>query len=544
MKARKITVILFILVHVLFLFGCEGQYTRKETEKELISVHYGHSIKATMKFPEGQSIEDNIYLDLIREELGIEIIYDWVCANSEYEQKIDLCIASNTLPDIMSVNERQFRKMLANGQIQSMSNAYEEYASDMLKSIVSSGEIMDTVMEQGEMMALPIPHVDDQINIMWIRQDWLENLGLAYPVTVEELEAVARAFVTNDPDGNGLNDTVGIIGPYNSSSITGLGGNQWGLDPIFSVYGSFPGTWLVREDGTIYYGSLTEETKYALERLASMYQEGILDSELLLRGDSLRAVLEGTAGIFFGPWWSGYSMVDGIMSGEMDWTAHCVPLAEDGKYYNKMSAPCDNYIVVSKNCDYPQAAIQIINLLLRDEAKWVDQGFNSMVSISSVYPLFTVYDNADEIAVSFDILDKWLRDEITMEEIDFTKHKLLENDMEMLKVLKKEPLDDFSIQYWDLEHPEAASNMGRLYSFMVGQRAISTEGYEPVVSAYYGYTETMMKKWKSLKEAEVEMFSRIIMGDAGIEEFDEFVRTWHSMGGEDIIKEIEAALNE
>ncbi len=35
---------------------------------------------------------------------------------------------------------------------------------------------------------------------MWIRQDWLDNLGLEAPRTWDELVAVAEAFVKEDPD--------------------------------------------------------------------------------------------------------------------------------------------------------------------------------------------------------------------------------------------------------------------------------------------------------------------------------------------------------
>ena len=37
---------------------------------------------------------------------------------------------------------------------------------------------------------------------MWIRQDWLDALGLDVPRTWDELAEVAKAFVTRDPDGN------------------------------------------------------------------------------------------------------------------------------------------------------------------------------------------------------------------------------------------------------------------------------------------------------------------------------------------------------
>ena len=46
--------------------------------------------------------------------------------------------------------------------------------------------------------------------------------------------AVAEHFVKEDPDGNGENDTIGILGPSNSDYVNGNGGNRYGLD-LFSA---------------------------------------------------------------------------------------------------------------------------------------------------------------------------------------------------------------------------------------------------------------------------------------------------------------------
>ena len=57
-----------------------------------------------------------------------------------------------------------------------------------------------------------------------IRQDWLDALGLQMPTTVQELYDVAYAFTYNDPDKNGLNDTVGLTatkGMYVFDTIMG-----------------------------------------------------------------------------------------------------------------------------------------------------------------------------------------------------------------------------------------------------------------------------------------------------------------------------------
>lgn len=102
---------------------------------------------------------------------------------------------------------------------------------------------------------------------MIIRQDWLDNLGLEAPTTIDEFEEVIRAFTEDDPDGNGEKDTYGFT--YEGDTIYN---NGWCADPvtIFSVYTgkNLPGQWQEDEDGKLVYGSLDEGNKKALERLA------------------------------------------------------------------------------------------------------------------------------------------------------------------------------------------------------------------------------------------------------------------------------------
>ena len=50
------------------------------------------------------------------------------------------------------------------------------------------------------------------------------------------------------------------------------------------------------------------------------------------------------------------------------------------------------------------------------------------------------YDNADEIETSYEALTKYLAGEITMDDVDFSTHKLLKSDMEAVTKLKKRAL--------------------------------------------------------------------------------------------------------
>ena len=379
---------------------------------------------------------------------------------------------------------------------------------------------------------------------MWIRQDWLDNLGLEVPRTWDEMAAVAEAFVTQDPDGNGEADTIGILGPSNSDHMNAIGANQFGLDPLFSSFQSYPQYWLQDEDGTVKYGSIQPETRTALEKIQKLYTDKLIDPEMLVRNDSKEPLLAGKVGIFFGPWWCGYTVADATLAGEADWRAYFTPLAEDGNYYTHMPNPTNKYVVASKNCKNPEAAFKIVNYLIKNEQQWVVDGITSTeMGTADFYPLYNGYDNADEIEVSTETLEKYLAGEITMDDVDFSKHKLLKNDMEAVKELKKEPYDDFSLDKWNLDSDIAKTNLPRLVSLLVGGSPLVNDKYVPVYNAYSGQTETIQAKWANLKKMEEETFAKIIMGKADIGEFDTFVENWKNQGGDQILKEMNEELN-
>ena len=509
---------------------------------ETVTVHLGGSLNPNAKLPEGMSYENNSYLDFLSEDLNIKVVYDWIASSSDFDEKMNLCIGSGTIPELMNVNATQYRALLKYDMIQPLDQYFDDYASDALKGYVESGgeELKKCISnDKGEMMAIPAPNITaGGINEMWIRQDWLDNLGLEVPRTWDELAAVAEAFVTQDPDGNGEADTIGILGPGNTDHMNAIGGNQFGLDPLFSSFQSYPQYWLQDEDGTVKYGSIQPETRTALEKIQKLYTDKLIDTEMLVRSNCQEAVLSGKVGIFFGPWWIGYTVSDATLAGEADWRAYFTPLSEDGKYYTHMPDPTSTYVVVSKSCKNPEAAIKIINYLIAYGKDWVADGTSAKLEVSQFYPLWNVYENADEIEVSTETLEKYLAGEITMDDVDFSQHKLLKNDMEAVTELKKEPYDDFSLDKWNLDSDLAKINLPRLVSLLVGGNPLVNDKYIPVYNAYSGQTETIQAKWANLKKMEEETFAKIIMGKADISEFDTFVENWKNQGGDQILKEI------
>lgn len=504
-----------------------------------VTVEIVQSINPTITMPEGDSATDNYYTRFIKDNMNIDISVKWSASSSDYNEKLNLAIAANDIPDILVVNEQQFRKLAQSDMLEDLTDYYDTYACDIIKQNIDStdGKALENATYDSKLLALPSVQVEaDGYVLMWIRQDWLDELGLEAPTTIEELETVAKAFVDNKMGGE---NTIGIVGPTINGAVynTFLSTNNLNnLDGIFQAYQAYPGYWVQDEEGKAVYGSTTEQTKEALAELNKMYEDGILDQELGVRKDADEAWKSGKVGILFSPWWHGYNVKDGIANEpDMEWKAYAAPLAADGQWYAKLAGVGGSYCVVRKGYEHPEAAFLLNNYLRVNEGT-----FQSETDLDlSYYPGRVVIAPLDENTYSVQALNAEMKGE-EVPEFDPLNYKLLQADLAALPDCLEAPYDDMSIEKWNTDN----TNFGRLYSLLMGSSAVekaSTEGIvNKVYSITYTQTETMERKWTNLKKKEDETFLKIIIGEEPIEAFDTFVEEWNAEGGAEITEEVQA----
>jgi putative aldouronate transport system substrate-binding protein len=101
-------------------------------------------------------------------------------------REVNLSIASNDIPDAMVVNLTQLTQMVEADQIEDLTDTYNNYVSPSVKQMMDSskGIALKAVTFDGKIMAIPALTVpDDGYQLMWIRKDWLDKLGLPVPKT-------------------------------------------------------------------------------------------------------------------------------------------------------------------------------------------------------------------------------------------------------------------------------------------------------------------------------------------------------------------------
>jgi putative aldouronate transport system substrate-binding protein len=499
-----------------------------------VTLEIGRSSNPAAKFPVGDSPENNQYTRYIKEKINIDVKTMWAAAlGADYDQKVNLSIASNTIPDAMVVGDSQLRQMVKMGQIQPITKVFNEYASPMLKAIFekSEGQAESSVTFNGEMMGIPDTNVRaDSVHNMWIRKDWLDELGLQPPKTLEDLKTVLRAFVKKGKMGiagqaSGGNLYADFLSPNN---------NTYGLDPIFSAFEAYPGYWLEKNREAVY-GSILPETKEALAELRAMYAEGLIDKELGIRKDSGESVISGQSGLFFGPWWMGYSPLPDVMTNnpEANFQAYAAPLSRDGKYKPHLGVVATRFLVIKKGYAHPEALVKMVNHLTQYEGEF-DQGNLGI----GHYPLRLPQAPFDECEATTIALRSYLTGQKTIEDFnaDFLFRRMLKVDLEKIKTTKLEPYNQYDMKYWDYKTSRDA--WMRAYSMMVGVAPLVDTPYTPVYSLTYSQTKTMESRWVDLKKLEDETFLKIILGLEPLNSFDSFVTQWKRIGGDIITQEV------
>ena len=81
--------------------------------------------------------------------------------------------------------------------------AFEDCAS--LTLTVAEGSYAE---QYAKKLGIPYTHEQSGDAKVWINRRYMDNLGLVDPVTLDELSEVVQLMKTNDPDGNGINDTL------------------------------------------------------------------------------------------------------------------------------------------------------------------------------------------------------------------------------------------------------------------------------------------------------------------------------------------------
>ena len=245
---------------------------------ELVTYTLGKMTGANnSNLPKGETYENNAYTRYLREYFNIQNKDVFEEKNDQYNVSVSVAMSSDNLPDLMLVGSiEDLRQLVALDLIEDLTKSYENCLTDRIKDIYASyGEgIIDGVTFDGKIMAIPETNIDDGPNILWLRRDWMDKLGLESPKTIEDAETIVRAFIEKDPGENGEGKTVGFVCDPELSGECGYS-SEYLMDIVFAANGAYPKQWIEDENGEVSTDQLFAAGKDALAKLKACGERNI-----------------------------------------------------------------------------------------------------------------------------------------------------------------------------------------------------------------------------------------------------------------------------
>ena len=491
--------------------------------------------------PENDTYTDNAYTRYIKSVINVQNVDVFEANDSQYDTNVSMAISMGSLPDIMVVSSQdEVEQLVEAGLIEDLTESYNNCISDRIRKMYESygDSLKDMVTYDGKIMALPETNITDGPNLVWLRKDWMDKLGLSEPHTIDDVVNIVKHFISEDPGNNGLDasgksNTVGLAV---DTDVTGECGysSEFLLDIIFACFGAYPKQWIMNDDGEIVYGSVTDEAKEALSYISSLYNQGVIDNDFLLRTSTniCELIENGQCGSFFGPWWAPNNPLANAVSSnpDADWQPYLIATDSDGTTSYHSQNPCYKYVVVRKGYEHPEIAAKMISVMF-DKVRFDctdSEEFKNYYQLNvepTARPLSINVDYNNALSICYRNIDATISGRKNPDSLELLERSFYDACSEYIKNANK------TSTQW-------AAYMSRIKACSL----IAQDNIKVVDSLYFKTTDTMKSHWWRLKAKEKEAYLKIISGEEDISYFDTFVKEWNEQGGQIITSEVRESM--
>lgn len=552
--SKKFLTAIIMLALPVVLVGCAG---KKEELKINANgdtiIKIGRQTAPNSKLPEGDTYSDNAYTRLINEKLQIELDSAFEANGEDYDRQVSLAIASGDLPDVMIVGSRdELQEMVDNDLIEDLSDVYGKKASSNLKEVFDSfdGIQLEAATFDDRLMAIPSTSDDFGPNMVWLRQDWLTELGIELDqdknnaITLDELTATAKAFKEKDPGKTGKAQGTALAYWLSSGNH---GGSAFTATPIMNAFGAYPKSYIQDKDGKMIYGSNTKEMADALAYIKDWYDQGLIDPQFGTRTyeDINAMMINGEFGIIPGPW----HMPDWgfVQAKQTDNKVDFVPYAlennnGDGKINALANRGTGQYIVVKKGFENPELIMDMINLIYDDVANSTDMEneypeifkYSELDVDGTVKPFNVVFLKAYSEIDDAILASKAAVGKIPMEELP--NFHMKDNALKIKTYLDNPAAAD------PVAWTRFASRYEAVNNVMGNTR--EKELLNEVIPPRFNKIEANERNGAQVGKLEEETFIKFITGEEPLANFNKYVETWNKQGGQEILVEMQTAVDE
>ena len=186
--------------------------------------------------------------------------------DAAYNDKLNITLASGSMPSVIFV---------VNTKLPAIANAIKggafweigPYLKDYPNLKQMNPTILNNISVNGKYYGLYTSRPLGRYAVSY-RKDWLQNVGLSEPKTIDDFYNMLKAFKEKDPDKNGKDDTYGMV-------VTKYAG-PW---DIMQTWFGVPNKWGVDKDGKLVPAHLTPEYMEALKFFKKLYDEKLVNQD-------------------------------------------------------------------------------------------------------------------------------------------------------------------------------------------------------------------------------------------------------------------------
>lgn len=235
---------------------------------------------------------DNEFYQEMERRTGVHLEFEMV-SSADYQTNFNLMIASGNLADMIYVGASYYAEgvdaAIDDGYFLDLTDLVDEYMPNYEKIRTSDiqYELLSTT-DSGRLGAVYELRQSKQGPWLglWIRQDWLDDLGLETPVTFDDYHEVLTAFK------NEKGATAPLILNF-SGSDGEFGTMSGGLNVLNS--------WQLDETGKVNFGPYMDAWKEYVTIMHQWYTEGLIDPDFMAtdeRTADMAKVVTGASGLF------------------------------------------------------------------------------------------------------------------------------------------------------------------------------------------------------------------------------------------------------
>ncbi len=269
------------------------------------------------------------WVEKYKELTGIDMVFTKP-VHSEYYQQLSLAFTTGDIPDAAEIGAVYYPTYANNGALWDMTDAWDN--SELKASGITDEAFVEGLKINDVLYGFPMTRGNGTVT--YVRQDWLDNLGMDTPTNYDEFIAMLDAFTYGDPDGNGADDTFGITMPGLISAET-----PYAIYQREFYQDAEPG-FHQNEDGVWVDGMTEPEMAEALQRMKDAYSAGYIDKEVVTNktSTSREKFYAGQTGVF--NYWAGTwnkTLQNNLTAQNPDGVVAPIPAIEETYYIERPS---------------------------------------------------------------------------------------------------------------------------------------------------------------------------------------------------------------